>query len=55
VTSEHASAAAPSAEDAALAVPPDAQNPAIQDARKIFLLTVVLTVLFVGSVVAFIL
>ena len=41
--------------DGALAAPPDDQNPAIIDARKTFVITMVGSVLFVGAVVIFIL
>lgn len=43
------------AEDPALAPPSDAANPALADARKTFNLTLALTVLFIGTVVFFIL
>jgi len=52
--SDHTPAAA-GAEDAALAAPPDAQNPAIHDAKKTFLATAILAALFIGSVFLFIL
>lgn len=52
--SEH-TPAAPSAEDAALAAPPDAENPALHDARLTFLATIIGAGLFVGAVVIFIL
>ncbi len=42
-------------EDAGLAAPPDAQNPAIIDAHKTFVATVITAALFVGSVIVFIL
>jgi hypothetical protein len=54
MSSDHA-AAAPSAEDAALAAPPDEQNPALIDLKKTFTLTMILAALFIGAVVVFIL
>lgn len=42
-------------EDAALAAPPDAQNPAIIDAHKIFVATMISAALFIGSVILFVL
>jgi hypothetical protein len=44
-----------SPEDAALAAPPDDQNPALLDARKTFLFTVIGAALFIGAVFVFIL
>ena len=44
-----------SPEDAALAAPPDEQNPALLDAQKTFLFTVIGAALFIGAVVVFIL
>jgi len=41
--------------DAALAAPPDEQNPAIHDARLTLLATIIGVGLFVGAVVFFIL
>jgi len=46
---------APGADDAALAPPPDAENPALIDARTFFWSTVIGAALFIGAVVAFIL
>ena len=40
-------------EDAALAPPPDDQNPAIIDARKTFVITMVGAALFIGAVFVF--
>ena len=42
-------------EDAALAAPPDDQNPAFLDARKTFIYTVIGAALFIGAVFVFIL
>jgi hypothetical protein len=54
--SSHEQAAAPtSAEDAALAAPPDAQNPALIDARKTFILIMLGCAAFIGVVFVFIL
>jgi hypothetical protein len=44
-----------STEDAALAAPPDDENPAIIDLHKTFVITVISAALFVGAVVIFIL
>lgn len=44
-----------SPEDAALAAPPDDQNPALLDARKTFIITVIGAALFIGAVFVFIL
>jgi len=44
-----------STEDAALAAPPDEQNPAIIDARKTFIYIVLGAAAFIGAVVVFIL
>jgi hypothetical protein len=41
--------------DAALAAPPDDENPAIIDLHKTFVITVISAALFVGAVVIFIL
>jgi len=43
-----------STEDAALAAPPDELNPALIDARKTFIFTVILAALFIGAVVVLI-
>ena len=40
-------------EDAALAPPPDDRNPAIIDARKTFVITMVGAALFIGAVFVF--
>lgn len=40
-------------EDAALAAPPDDKNPAIIDARKTFVVTLVGAALFIGAVFVF--
>lgn len=42
-------------EDEALAAPPDEQNPALIDARKTFIYTVIGAALFIGAVFVFIL
>ena len=42
-------------EDAALAAPPDEQNPAMIDAYKTFIYTMIGAILFIGSVIVFIL
>lgn len=47
--------AARSAEDAALAAPPDDLNPAIRDARATFIVILITVGLFIGAVVVFIL
>jgi len=52
--SDHTTARPPGG-DAALAAPPDEQNPAIHDARLTLLATIVGVGLFVGAVVFFIL
>ena len=39
--------------DAALAAPPDHENPAIIDARKTFVITIIGAALFIGSVFVF--
>jgi len=51
----HHAPATSAPEDAALAAPPDEQNPAIHDARLTFLATIIGAALFVGAVVVFIL
>lgn len=43
------------AEDAALAAPPDDENPAIIEAHKAFVITMIGSALFIGSVLVFIL
>ncbi len=43
------------AEDAALAAPPDDENPAIIEAHKTFVITMIGSALFIGSVLIFIL
>ena len=43
------------AEDAALAAPPDDQNPAIIEAHKTFVITLISSALFIGAVLIFIL
>jgi len=43
------------ADDPALAAPPDEANPALLDARKTFLFTVIGAALFIGAVFVFIL
>ena len=43
------------AEDAALAPPPDDENPALIEAHKTFVITVISAALFIGSVIIFIL
>ncbi len=43
------------AEDAALAAPSDDQNPAIIDAHKLYVATLIGAALYIGSVVIFIL
>ena len=53
--SDHHAPAPASAEDAALAAPPDAQNPALIDLKKTFKLTMLLFGLFVGAVIVFVL
>jgi len=55
MTSDHAVAATPGADDAALAAPPDERNPALIDLQKAFTLTMLLAALFIGAVVVFIL
>jgi hypothetical protein len=55
MTSDHAAAATPSAEDAARTAPPDERNPALIDLQKAFTLTMLLAALFIGAVVVFIL
>jgi hypothetical protein len=44
-----------SEEDSALAAPPDEQNPALIDAHKTFVYTMIGAALFIGSVIVFIL
>ena len=44
-----------SAEDAALAAPPDDENPAIIEAHKTFVVTMISAALFIGAVLIFIL
>lgn len=43
------------AEDAALAAPPDDENPALIEAHKTFVITMIGSALFIGSVLIFIL
>jgi hypothetical protein len=43
------------AEDAALAAPPDDENPALIEAHKTFVITMISAALFIGSVLIFIL
>ena len=43
------------AEDAALAAPPDDENPAIIEAHKTFVITMISSALFIGAVLIFIL
>ena len=45
----------PSAEDDALAAPPDDRNPALIEAHKTFVITMIASALFIGSVLVFIL
>ena len=52
---DHPAAATSSAEDAALAAPPDERNPALIDLRTTFALTMILAALFIGAVVVLIL
>jgi hypothetical protein len=52
---EEAQVTTQSAEDAALAAPPDEENPAIIDAHKTFVITLIASALFIGSVLIFIL
>lgn len=47
--------AAHDAEDAALAPPPDEQNPALIDAEHAFIITLISSALFIGAVFVFIL
>ncbi len=55
MTSDHGTPASVSAEDAALAAPPDGSNPALIDLRTTFIWTLVLFALFMGAVILFIL
>ena len=55
MTSDHKAPATRDAEDAALAPPPDAVNPAMLDLDKTFTLTLILAALFIGAVIVFIL
>ena len=55
MSGNHAAAATPSPDDAALAAPPDERNPALIDLKKAFTLTMILAALFIGAVVVFIL
>ena len=43
------------AEDAALAAPPDDENPALIEAHKTFVITMISSALFIGAVLIFIL
>jgi hypothetical protein len=42
-------------EDAALAAPPDDENPALIEAHKTFVITMISSALFIGAVLIFIL
>jgi hypothetical protein len=55
MTSDHQAAATHDADDAALAPPPDGVNPALLDLNTAFTLTMILSALFIGAVVVFIL
>ena len=55
MSGDHASTATPSADDAALAAPPDERNPALIDLKRAFTLTMIFAALFIGAVVVFIL
>ena len=55
MTSDHQAPATRDAEDAALAPPPDDVNPAMIDLQTTFTLTMILSALFIGAVVVFIL
>ena len=53
--SDNTQVTAKESEDAALAAPPDSQNPAIVDARKTFVYTMIGSIVFIGLIVVFIL
>ncbi len=55
MTSDHGTPPAVSAEDAALAAPPDESNPALKDLTTTFIATLALFALFMGTVIVFIL
>ena len=52
---EEAQVTSVDAEDAALAAPPDDENPAIIEAHKTFVITMISSALFIGAVLIFIL
>jgi hypothetical protein len=52
---EHSTTAATSDEDAALAPPPDALNPALIEGRQTFIIVLISAALFIGAVYVFIL
>ena len=55
MTSQHQAPAKRDAEDAALAPPPDAVNPALIDLNTTYTVTLILAALFIGAVIVFIL
>lgn len=55
MTSDHKTPVTRDAGDAALAPPPDDVNPAMIDLKTTFALTMILSALFIGAVVVFIL
>ncbi len=55
MSSDHSTPKPAGSDDATLAAPPDEQNPALIDARKTFIYTVIGAALFIGAVFVFIL